>query len=154
MMVDEADIDLVGGGGSGGGRGHKRVLGDPGSPRPNKRKPGPIPRDYVLNRSPSSSPCPSPNPSPPTSPCPSPPPSPVVLVPQGPPPQPIVLVQPTPAAAPQPILTQPPLSPPQLPLVNGDVTPFSPGTANLKCYKSFNIQNKTIILYSTPTHSF
>ncbi|XP_071441466.1 integrator complex subunit 6 isoform X2 [Hetaerina americana] len=52
MMVDEADIDLVGGGsGVGGGRGVKRSADSPaGSPRPNKRKPGPIPKHIVVRR--------------------------------------------------------------------------------------------------------
>uniref|UniRef100_A0A2R5LEQ1 Putative dead box rna helicase n=1 Tax=Ornithodoros turicata TaxID=34597 RepID=A0A2R5LEQ1_9ACAR len=59
MMVDEADIDLVGGAASAGGgqvRGLKRpapaevgLLG----PRQAKRKPGPLPRDFPLRRSPS-----------------------------------------------------------------------------------------------------
>ncbi|KAL1123376.1 hypothetical protein AAG570_002461, partial [Ranatra chinensis] len=86
MMVDEADIDLVGGGsgsgsggggsgGPGGGRGVKRshdgtaVTGAGGQRPPNKRKPGPIPRDLHVRR-PSQSPSPSPPPSlpPPTPP--------------------------------------------------------------------------------------
>lgn len=64
-MVDEADIDLVGGS-SPHRSGLKRSVGEPQSPRPtNKRKPGPIPRDVLVRR-------PSPTPSPP--PCLSPPP--------------------------------------------------------------------------------
>lgn len=46
MMVDEADVDV--------GmlsRGTKRPLSDPGSPKPNnRRKPGPLPKDYTANR--------------------------------------------------------------------------------------------------------
>ncbi|KAF6213160.1 hypothetical protein GE061_010875 [Apolygus lucorum] len=51
MMVDEADIDLVGGPGSG-GRGSKRSLDGANPSRPNKRKPGPIPRDVTVRRPP------------------------------------------------------------------------------------------------------
>ncbi|XP_046383317.1 integrator complex subunit 6 [Ischnura elegans] len=51
MMVDEADIDLVGGGGVSSGRGVKRSADSPsGSSRPNKRKPGPIPKHVVVRR--------------------------------------------------------------------------------------------------------
>lgn len=65
MMVDEADIDLVAGS-SPHRSGSKRSAGEPLSPRPpNKRKPGPIPRDVLVRR-------PTPSPSPP--PCLSPPP--------------------------------------------------------------------------------
>uniref|UniRef100_T1HK58 VWFA domain-containing protein n=1 Tax=Rhodnius prolixus TaxID=13249 RepID=T1HK58_RHOPR len=54
MMVDEADIDLVGGG-TGGGRGHKRAATEVGSGfgqsgRPNKRKPGPLPKEFKVKR--------------------------------------------------------------------------------------------------------
>ncbi|GIY34070.1 integrator complex subunit 6 [Caerostris darwini] len=53
MMVDEADIDLVGGGGGGGNspmRGQKRIMDSPvGSPRM-KRKPGPLPKDFPVWR--------------------------------------------------------------------------------------------------------
>lgn len=64
MMVDEADIDLVGGS-SPHRSGSKRNAGEPLSPRPpNKRKPGPIPRD-VLVRRPAPSPSPPPRLSPP-----------------------------------------------------------------------------------------
>ena len=63
MMVDEADIDLVGGGSSGGNspmRGQKRMLDSPiGSPKA-KRKPGPLPKDFPVWRPQSPSPL-SPN---------------------------------------------------------------------------------------------
>ncbi|GBM98062.1 Integrator complex subunit 6 [Araneus ventricosus] len=50
MMVDEADIDLVGGGSSSPMRGQKRMLDSPvGSPRA-KRKPGPLPKDFPMWR--------------------------------------------------------------------------------------------------------
>ena len=87
MMVDEADIDLVGGGGGGGGgggssqRGSKRsastrsqIVADSNRGPPNKRKPGPIPKDMVVRRP--QSPCPGVSLSPPCSPYPSPPSSP------------------------------------------------------------------------------
>lgn len=46
-MVDEADVDVVGML----SRGTKRPLSDPGSPRPNnRRKPGPLPKDYTASR--------------------------------------------------------------------------------------------------------
>lgn len=50
MMVDEADIDLVGG--SSPSRGQKRISVEspPGSPRPHKRKPGPLPPDLPIRR--------------------------------------------------------------------------------------------------------
>lgn len=78
MMVDEADIDLVGNAASthGNSASHRGAVKrsashsglDPGSPRPpNKRKPGPIPKDIVVRRpnSPFSfSPPPSPSASP------------------------------------------------------------------------------------------
>lgn len=55
MMVDEADIDPVGGGGSP-ARGQKRPLDSPiGFPR-SKRKPGPLPREFRLWRPHSPSP--------------------------------------------------------------------------------------------------
>lgn len=89
MMVDEADIDLVGGGGGGGGggsgqRASKRsssvrsagqILVDSNRGPPNKRKPGPIPRDMVVRRP--QSPSPGVSLTPPCSPYPSPPSSPV-----------------------------------------------------------------------------
>lgn len=60
MMVDEADLDVVGPL----GRGSKRPLSDPGSPRPtNRRKPGPLPKDYTTTRGGSLSPRPA-SPSP------------------------------------------------------------------------------------------
>lgn len=50
MMVDEADIDLVSSG-SPHRSGSKRGTNEPLSPRPpNKRKPGPIPRDVTVRR--------------------------------------------------------------------------------------------------------
>lgn len=58
MMVDEADIDLVGGssGGSSPIRGQKRMLDSPiGSPKA-KRKPGPLPKDFPVWRPQSPSP--------------------------------------------------------------------------------------------------
>lgn len=57
MMVDEADIDLVGsGGGASPMRGQKRMLDSPvGSPKP-KRKPGPLPKDFPIWRPQSPSP--------------------------------------------------------------------------------------------------
>ncbi|KAJ4449233.1 hypothetical protein ANN_00630 [Periplaneta americana] len=83
MMVDEADMDPVGGGsgahGSSGGhrsgtkRGASQSNSDPSSPRlPSKRKPGPIPRHVVVKRPSSPSPPSSPLTSPNSSPCPSP----------------------------------------------------------------------------------
>ncbi|EFX73352.1 hypothetical protein DAPPUDRAFT_188894 [Daphnia pulex] len=69
MMVDEADIDLVGGSSSqSGGRGAKRPSESPNPIpfRPSKRKAGPLPRDLYIRRpfSPLSSASPSPPPSP------------------------------------------------------------------------------------------
>lgn len=58
MMVDEADIDLVGGnsGNSSPMRGQKRMLDSPvGSPKA-KRKPGPLPKDFPVWRPQSPSP--------------------------------------------------------------------------------------------------
>ncbi|KAK8381703.1 hypothetical protein O3P69_015031 [Scylla paramamosain] len=82
MMVDEADVDLMGAGGanSGGGRGSKRPA-EAQVPvgRPNKRRRGPLPHDFTLQRvrkSPSSTPSTSPASTPSSSPCPSPIPSP------------------------------------------------------------------------------
>uniref|UniRef100_A0A8D9AIE5 Integrator complex subunit 6-A n=1 Tax=Cacopsylla melanoneura TaxID=428564 RepID=A0A8D9AIE5_9HEMI len=88
MMVDEADIDLVGGGGGSPhkGGGSKRSSSGDVTPRlASKRKPGPIPRHVTVKRqrtsstssleSEGSTPPPSPAPSPPPpslSPCPSP----------------------------------------------------------------------------------
>ncbi|XP_076324016.1 integrator complex subunit 6-like [Tachypleus tridentatus] len=55
MMVDEADIDLVGGG-SPQARGIKRLTdGVLGAPKP-KRKPGPLPKDFCFKRPKSPSP--------------------------------------------------------------------------------------------------
>lgn len=63
MMVDEADIDLVGGAGNAGGgqvRGLKRPapveMGAALGPRQAKRRPGPLPRDFPLRRVPSPAP--------------------------------------------------------------------------------------------------
>ncbi|KAK3931107.1 Integrator complex subunit 6-A [Frankliniella fusca] len=63
MMVDEADIDFGGGGGGGGGggSGHQRAnkrnvarnagqMNELNRAPPNKRKPGPIPKDLVVQR--------------------------------------------------------------------------------------------------------
>lgn len=56
MMVDEADVDVVGSL----GRGTKRPLSDPGSPKPNnRRKPGPLPKNYTTSKMGSLSPRPS-----------------------------------------------------------------------------------------------
>lgn len=71
MMVDEADIDIVGATSSTSKSGLKRTLPQsdgPSSPRPppNKRKPGPIPKDVIVRR-PSYS---SPSNTPPSSPIP------------------------------------------------------------------------------------
>lgn len=73
-MVDEADIDLVGGGSAQGARGVKRPAESPSpSPsRPSKRKAGPLPRDVFVRR-PSIA---SPSPTPPSSSTPVVPPSP------------------------------------------------------------------------------
>lgn len=80
MMVDEADLDVVG---LGGGRGTKRTLSDAGSsprqPPANRRKPGPLPRDFSAGRRSSiSERTPPPSPVPPV----------VVLSPTPPPPVP------------------------------------------------------------------
>lgn len=48
MMVDEADIDLVGGVHSKGSKRHHET--PPGSPRHHKRRPGPLPRDVSIRR--------------------------------------------------------------------------------------------------------
>ena len=66
MMVDEADIDLVGGASAqSGSRGIKRPAESlsPMPQRPSKRKAGPLSRDICIKRpfSPIPSPCPSPN---------------------------------------------------------------------------------------------
>ena len=79
-MVDEADIDLVGGSSSqSGGRGVKRPAESPNPIplRPSKRKAGPLPRDLCVRRpfSPMSPSSPSPPPSPLPLPSPSPSPS-------------------------------------------------------------------------------
>ncbi|KAF2899520.1 hypothetical protein ILUMI_06655 [Ignelater luminosus] len=52
MMVDEADIDLVGSGSPGTNRSNKRAAPslDTVSRLPNKRKPGPIPKDLIVRR--------------------------------------------------------------------------------------------------------
>ncbi|RWS30395.1 integrator complex subunit 6-like protein [Leptotrombidium deliense] len=65
MMVDEADIDLVGGGQSP-LRSQKRILESPTPISKFKRRPGPIPKDFLIQRpySPNSSPCSSPMHSP------------------------------------------------------------------------------------------
>jgi len=58
MMVDEADVDLMGSGGSAGGRGSKRPAENTSLLRPNKRRRGPLPVDISLRsiRTPDSSP--------------------------------------------------------------------------------------------------
>ncbi|XP_071547300.1 integrator complex subunit 6 isoform X3 [Panulirus ornatus] len=80
MMVDEADVDLMGtsGGAGTGNRGSKRPAESQSTVgRPNKRRRGPLPPDFTLQRikspnsSPGSSPTTSPCPSPPSSPTPS-----------------------------------------------------------------------------------
>lgn len=70
-MVDEADIDIVGATSSTSKSGLKRTLpqsdsGGPSSPRPppNKRKPGPIPKDVIVRRPSYSSPTNTPPSSP------------------------------------------------------------------------------------------
>ncbi|KAK4886209.1 hypothetical protein RN001_002480 [Aquatica leii] len=52
MMVDEADIDLVGSGSPGATRTNKRTMPsvDTGTRLPNKRKPGPLPKDLIVRR--------------------------------------------------------------------------------------------------------
>lgn len=90
MMVDEADVDLMNtsSGAGTGGRGSKRPAETQSTVgRPNKRRRGPLPQDFTLQRinksansspssSPSTSPCPSPSSSPnPLSPVASPSPS-------------------------------------------------------------------------------
>nr|CAG4641352.1 EOG090X0IT3 [Eulimnadia texana] len=83
MMVDEADIDLVGGSaGHGGGRSAKRAAeaSNAVAQRPSKRKPGPLSRDITLRRSPSPAPRPpSPSLFPPYLPPPASPVSPVAV---------------------------------------------------------------------------
>lgn len=71
MMVDEADIDIVGATSSTSKSGLKRTLpqsdgGGSSSPRPppNKRKPGPIPKDVIVRRPSYSSPANTPPSSP------------------------------------------------------------------------------------------
>lgn len=69
MIIDEADIDLVGGGSP--QRSLSRRSGAPDVARmPLKRKPGPIPRHVQLRKKPCPSPVSSPIPSPPMSPVP------------------------------------------------------------------------------------
>ncbi|KAK7082057.1 Integrator complex subunit 6 [Halocaridina rubra] len=93
MMVDEADVDLMGtsGGAGGGGRTSKRpVESQPIAGRPNKRRRGPLPQDFILpriNKSPSSSTSSTPNSSP--CPSPSPPPSPITSPRSSPPGSPV-----------------------------------------------------------------
>lgn len=71
MMVDETDIDLVGGGGSSPAKGGTKRAASDGVPvarPPSKRKAGPIPRHVIFRRSPSiptDSPPPTPPPTPP-----------------------------------------------------------------------------------------
>lgn len=73
MMIDEAnDIDLVGSGGASPVRSPKRQTLEtpPASPHRSKRRPGPLPRDFSVNRSFSPTPpsTPSQSPSPPPEP--------------------------------------------------------------------------------------
>lgn len=80
MMVDEADVDLMNtsGGAGTGGRGSKRPAETQSAVgRPNKRRRGPLPQDFTLQRikSPNSSASSTPNTSPCPSPCSSPNPS-------------------------------------------------------------------------------
>lgn len=67
MMVDEADIDLVSTNNGGAQKGSKRTQ-ENGARLPNKRKPGPLPRELVVRKpsmeTPPASPIPSPLPSP------------------------------------------------------------------------------------------
>ena len=102
MMVDEADIDLVGGSSTqsgGGGRGVKRPAESPSPtpPRPSKRKAGPLSRDICIRRpfSPASSP-------PPLSPI-----SPSQMSPSSPQPSPAALELPTRPDSPLPGATLP-----------------------------------------------
>ncbi|XP_047985259.1 LOW QUALITY PROTEIN: integrator complex subunit 6 [Leguminivora glycinivorella] len=79
MMVDEADIDGLGGvrGGGGGGGGAGKRAAEPPRAAPPKRKAGPLPAHFTARRpSDCLSPCPSPCPSPPPAPAPTPPASP------------------------------------------------------------------------------
>lgn len=132
MMVDEADVDLMGSSGSAGGgsRGSKRPA-ETQSPsgRPNKRRRGPLPMDFTIHRinkspssspnpslSPNASPCPSPSPSPNSSPCGSPCPSPT------PPPSPISTPNPCPSTSPIP-------SPVPSLVGNPSPTPSPPGSS-------------------------
>ncbi|XP_039274960.1 integrator complex subunit 6 [Nilaparvata lugens] len=119
MMVDEADIDLVGGS-SPHRTGTKRNAGDAiSSPRPtSKRKPGPIPKDVLVRR-----PCPSP--SPPPSPASPPPPA----SPPTPPPPPALVpavvdsqLDGSPASVSAPTIPDSPRSP-SPPLSRGDMPP-------------------------------
>ncbi|PNF33141.1 Integrator complex subunit 6-A [Cryptotermes secundus] len=132
MMVDEADMDPVGGGSgthgttnshrSGTKRGASQM--DPSSPRlPNKRKPGPIPRHVVVRRPTSPSPRPSPLASPNSSPCSSP----VWFSPDPPPPllTPVTLtVMSMESGKGESLVTGPDSEgsePPKLTMVNGDL---------------------------------
>lgn len=116
MMVDEADVDLMGSSGSAGGgsRGSKRPA-ETQSPsgRPNKRRRGPLPMDFTIHRinkspssspnpslSPNASPCPSPSPSPNASPCGSPCPSPTPPTTPSSTPSPCPSPSPTPSPVP------------------------------------------------------
>lgn len=83
MMVDEADIDLVGGGSSNGAPStKKRPSTEPNGRLPNKRKPGPLPRELVIRKPSTDSPPASPIASPLPSPVPSPAPVPYLWPPQ------------------------------------------------------------------------
>jgi integrator complex subunit 6 len=146
MMVDEADIDPVGGGSgthgstSGHRSGTKRNASqmDPSSPRlPSKRKPGPIPRHVVVRRPTSPSPPSSPLHSPNSSPSPSP----VWFSPDPPPP----LLTPvtatgtsTESGGGEALVTAPDSEgsePPKLTMVNGDLGELE--TVSLQSYSHY-----------------
>ncbi|XP_063616848.1 integrator complex subunit 6 isoform X1 [Cydia splendana] len=128
MMVDEADIDGLGGvrgSGGGGGAGGKRGA-EPPRAAPPKRKAGPLPHDFTARRpsEPALSPCsPRPEPSPSPSPSPSPPaPSPAPAAPE-PPRRPASPLAPVPADLPS---GRPPEEPPHL-------EPGGPGVLPAPC---------------------
>ncbi|XP_067008212.1 integrator complex subunit 6 isoform X2 [Anabrus simplex] len=129
MMVDEADIEIVGGssGGHSGSGSHRSSLkrsassSDLSSPRhPSKRKPGPIPKDTVVRRP--SSPLPFTPPASPSPPALWPPPVDLAEVAV---PQPVLLPAiPVPAAEsdiPSPGIDSGGTEPPKLLMVNGDI---------------------------------
>ncbi|XP_063239498.1 integrator complex subunit 6 [Bacillus rossius redtenbacheri] len=110
MMVDEADIDLVASTSSTPGSSHRaggkrsaQQGSDPALRMPNKRKPGPIPRDFVVRRPSTPSPSHSPSPEPP------------VLEPELPPP----VLEPMCVDGALDVLDNGPSEPPKLTMVNG-----------------------------------